>query len=185
MAALPDAQLAHFGFHVRDLDAMIAFYRQALGLIVTDIGNYYLGGKIAFLSRNPLEHHQIVLASGRTDDGSMKLINQISFKVASLEDLKAYHDWLVRLPVNDMNPRNHGNAWSIYFRDPEGNRIEIYTPSPWYVAQPFGDPLDLTKSAADIRELTQHRVKADPSAVPIEEWSARMKNRIGQESAAS
>lgn len=30
-------------------------------------------------------------------------------------------------------PRNHGNAWSIYFADPEGNRIELYTPSPWYV----------------------------------------------------
>ena len=185
MARLPDAQLAHFGFHVRDLDAMIAFYQKALGLVVTDMGDYYMGGKIVFMSRDPAEHHQIVLASGRVDDGSMKLINQISFKVANLEDLQTYYRWLVPLNVNEMNPRNHGNAWSIYFRDPEGNRIEIYTPSPWYVSQPFGDPLDLTQSAETIRQITETRVKADPSAVPVEEWAANLKARIAQEGPAA
>ncbi|MDB5570396.1 MAG: hypothetical protein JWN93_1579 [Hyphomicrobiales bacterium] len=184
MPPLPNAQLAHFGFHVRDLDAMIAFYEKALGLVVTDVGDYYMGGRIAFLSRDPAEHHQIVLASGRADDGSMKLINQISFKVASLEDLKAYYDWLVPLRVDDMKPRNHGNAWSIYFRDPEGNRIEIYTPTPWYVGQPFGDALDLTLTADDIRALTDARVKADASAMPIAQWSAQLQARIARGGAA-
>jgi len=181
MAALPDAHLAHVGFHVRDLDEMIAFYKKALGLVVTDIGDYYMGGKIAFMSRDPAEHHQIVLASGRTDDGSLKLINQISFKVTSLDNLKSYYDWLVPLNVNDLNPRNHGNAWSIYFRDPEGNRIEIYTPSSWYVGQPFGDPLDLTKSAEDIRNLTEERVSADPTSMPVEKWAEQLRRRISLE----
>jgi catechol 2,3-dioxygenase len=176
--ALPDAQLAHFGFHVRDMDLMIDFYKNALGLVVTDSGDYHMGGKIAFLSRNAAEHHQIVLASGRSDDGSIKLINQISFKVSSLEDLQAYYEWLVPLNVSDMNPRNHGNAWSIYFRDPEGNRIEIYTPTPWYVAQPFGLPLDLSQPVETIRAATEARVKEDPTLVTSEEWSSRLYKEI-------
>ena len=181
MPGLPNAKLAHFGFHVRDLDRMIEYYNKTLGLIVTDRGSYYMGGEIAFLSRDPAEHHQIVLASGRSDDGSMKLINQISFRLDSLEDLQTYYHWLVSRRVADMNPRNHGNAWSIYFRDPEGNRIELYTSSDWYVGQPFGDPLDLTLSADEIRSRTAQRVKADPTSMPIAQWEAQMKTKIAAE----
>src|SRR6267378_7231575 len=79
---LPDAQLAHVGLFVRDLEAMIAFYTRVLGLVVTDSGDYYMGGRIAFLSRNADEHHQIVMASGRAE-GSPTTLNQLSFRVNS------------------------------------------------------------------------------------------------------
>jgi catechol 2,3-dioxygenase len=29
-----------------------------------------------------------------------------------------------------METRNHGNAWSIYYSDPEGNRMEVYSATP-------------------------------------------------------
>ena len=29
--------------------------------------------------------------------------------------------------VTNISPINHGNAWAIYFQDPEGNRIEVFT----------------------------------------------------------
>jgi catechol 2,3-dioxygenase len=178
MAGLPRAQLAHFGFHVRDFDGMVEFYSKVLGLVVTDSGDYYMGGKIAFMSRDPEEHHQLVVASGRTDDGSFKVINQISFKVESLEDLRTYYAWLVTQDVNEMNPRNHGNAWSIYFRDPEGNRIEIYTSTPWYVAQPFGEPLDLSEPAATIVAKTEALISKYPTMTPIENWSGKLEEKI-------
>lgn len=178
MAGLPRAQLAHFGFHVRDFEGMVDFYSKVLGLVVTDSGDYYMGGKIAFMSRDPEEHHQLVVASGRTDDGSFKVINQISFKVESLEDLRTYYAWLVTQNVNEMNPRNHGNAWSIYFRDPEGNRVEIYTSTPWYVAQPFGEPLDLSESAATIVAKTEALVSKYPTMTPIENWSGKLEEKI-------
>ncbi len=178
MAGLPDAQLAHVGFHVRDLDAMIAFYQRALGLVLTDIGDYYMGGKIAFLSRDPTEHHQVVLASGRTGDRAIKLINQISFKVESLEDLKTYYHWLTTIGVDDINPRDHGNAWSVYFLDPEGNRIELYTPTPWYIEQPFGDPLDFSQSLETIRANTQARAERDPTFMSRERWISEMGKKM-------
>jgi catechol 2,3-dioxygenase len=70
----------------------------------------------------------------------------------------------VKERVQKLDPRNHGNAWSIYFADPEGNRVELYCSSPWHVSQPFGEPLDLTESAAAIRAKTESMVKQDRPA---------------------
>lgn len=174
MSKVPNAQLVHIGLHCRDLEKMVDFYCRVFGLKVTDSGDYYMGGQIIFLSRDAKEHHQVVLATGRTDDGSLKLINQISFRVDSLEDLIIFYHMLVEEKVKEMKPRNHGNAWSIYFHDPEDNRIEIYTSTPWYVGQPFGQSLDLSSSADTIRAKTAEMVKSDPSHCPIEEWSDKL-----------
>jgi catechol 2,3-dioxygenase-like lactoylglutathione lyase family enzyme len=173
----PDAQLAHVGLFVRDLDAMIAFYSRVLGLVVTDSGDYYMGGRIAFLSRNTDEHHQIVMASGRPE-GTPTTINQLSFRVKNLEDLRRFFPVLVAEQAKEIVPRNHGNAWSIYFSDPEDNRIELYTPSPWYVRQPRGEPLDLTESAEVILAKTEALIRDDPSACTREAWMAKLQARL-------
>ena len=52
MPALPEAQLVHVGFHVHYVDMVIDFYSRVMGLVLTDSGGYYRGGRIAFLSRN-------------------------------------------------------------------------------------------------------------------------------------
>ena len=176
-ARRPNAQFSHLGFLVSDLEMMIGFYTRVLGLVLTDRGPYYRGGEIAFLSRDPGEHHQIVLASGRPP-GIPTIINQISFIVDELEDLRQFHAVVVAEKVRDLAPRNHGNAWSIYFLDPEGNRIELYTPSPWHVGQPCGRPLDLTAPAATIRSETLDMIRGDPSYCSREEWACGLKARI-------
>ena len=53
---------------------------------------------------------------------------------------------------------NHGNSWSLYFNDPEDNTVEIYMDTPWYVAQPFADDLDL--------DLPDDRSTASPKPGP-------------------
>jgi hypothetical protein len=105
-------------------------------------------------------------------------INQISFRVPDLEALRQYYPWLVKERVNKLDPRNHGNAWSIYFADPEGNRVELYCSSPWHVSQPFGEPLDLTESADAIRAKTEALVKQDPTCQPMDTWVAQMKKKM-------
>ena len=180
MPAIPDAQLGHIGFTVRDLDNMIAFYTRVLGMVVNDEGVSNRPGapRIAFLSRNAREHHQVALVSGRPDDGSRSMINQISFRVADLEALRTFHDLLVAEQVASLDPRDHGNAWSIYFMDPEGNRLEVYTDTPWYVTQPFGHPLDLTQPVEAIMARTEAMVRADPSYCRLSEWSRRLAEKL-------
>ena len=95
--------------------------------------------------------------------------------------MRQYYPFLVKEGVKKLDPRNHGNAWSIYFSDPEGNRMEIYTPSPWYVAQPFGEPLDLTQPAEAIHAKTEAMVQKDPSWRPMAEWSADMRRKQEQQ----
>jgi len=145
---------------------------------VSDRGPYYKGGEIVFMSRSVGEHHQIVFASGRSDDLHASTINQLSFRVDSLEDLQTFHHRLVAEGVNEYAPRNHGNAWSIYFADPEGNRIELYAPSPWHVQQPFGQPLDLSRPAADIRASTHAMLVGNPTFSSREAWESRFAQRI-------
>ena len=41
---------------------------------------------------------------------------------------------------------SHGNAFGMYFFDPEGNRIELYYKTGLPVPQPHGDPIDLERS---------------------------------------
>jgi catechol-2,3-dioxygenase len=174
----PNAQLTHLGIHCIDLDKMIDFYCSTLGLVLTDRGEYYMGGEIAFLSRSEHEHHQIVLASGRENSTVPSHLNQISFRLESLEDLRTYHQLLVEQNAPIQRTITHGNAWSIYFFDPEGNRIELYTPSPWYVEQPFGIPIDLNLSTPEILSITEDFIKDNPTLTSQENWSQSLKRKL-------
>ena len=176
--APPDAQLTHMGIFVSDLDKMVAFYQRVFGMVITDRGSNYRGHAVVFLSRNPAEHHQLVLAQGRAP-GTETTVQQVSFEVRELEDLRAFHARLVTMNIQDLAPRTHGNAWSIYFHDPEGNRVEIYKPSPWHVSQPYGEPLDLTEPAQVIHERTLELIRNDPSFCPQEEWAAKLRAQLG------
>jgi hypothetical protein len=43
---------------------------------------------VRFLSRNPSEHHQLVLYNGRMDDRNVTFINQISLHYESMDGLR-------------------------------------------------------------------------------------------------
>jgi catechol 2,3-dioxygenase-like lactoylglutathione lyase family enzyme len=178
MTSVPNAQLTHIGFYARDVAAIVAFYQRYLGLIVTDSGEK-AGQAWAFMSRNPNEHHQVVVASGR-GQGQETTINQISFRVDNLADLQRYYALLKEAEVVDLEAVTHGNAWSIYFKDPEQNRIELYAVSPWYVNQPMRTPIDLTASEADILAVTQALIQDNASLQPMEEWADNMRARLSQ-----
>jgi catechol 2,3-dioxygenase-like lactoylglutathione lyase family enzyme len=178
MTRTPNVQLTHVGVQVRDLDQMIAFYQKTLGLVLTDRGEYYLGGEIAFMSRNANEHHQLVVASGRKDDPETSPINQISFRVDSLEDLITYYKNLLADQVPIQRTITHGNAWSIYFFDPDGNRVELYCVTPWYVEQPYGIPIDLNAPISEIMKITEDLIKDNPTKISQEQWSNQLKAKI-------
>lgn len=177
--APPNAQFRHVGIYVRDLDGMAAFYKRVLGLIVTDSGVTDRGGRIVFLSRSASEHHQIVLVEGRSDQMGEGLINQLSFRLDSLTDLKTFAQIIKAEGVRVDRTMNHGNAWSIYCFDPEGNRIELYTGSPWYIAQPCAEPLDLDEPEETILAKTEAMVLANPTYIPGDEWTRRQAAAVG------
>ena len=175
----PDAQITHVGIYVRDMDRMVDYYIRMLGLMLTDRGPYYRGGEIAFLSRKADEHHQVVFASGRPP-GERSTINQISLLVADLDALRSYYACFTAEGVPGLDPINHGNAWSLYWPDPEGNRLELYAYTPWYVQQPFASKFDLSEPGDVIIAKTLAMIQSDPSHCPREVWVNRQRLKFAQ-----
>jgi catechol 2,3-dioxygenase len=165
-------QLSHFGIFVRDIDAMTSFYTRVFGLHLTDKGvgaNFKCA--LHFLSGSPSQHHQLVLAGGRPADGPSTVM-QMSFKVGAIDDLRRVRAAAMAEGASRMRGMNHGNALSIYFEDPEGNTVEVYLDTPWYIPQPHGDALDLDLPDDRIWAETEAACRADPGFQPVEGWAA-------------
>ena len=169
---------SHIGLYVTDMESMVDFYTGVLGFSVTDRARIR-ESDVVFLSRSPQEHHQIVLVPGRAPQ-SASTVNQISFRVISFAELRRLHAKLAELRVSDLNPTNHGGSWSVYFSDPEGNRIELLAQTPWYVP-PISVPLDMSLSDAEIYSLTEAMVEETPGHMPRTRWREQLERRLNDE----
>lgn len=171
---------SHMGFYVRDLERMTRFYRDVMCFTETDRGD--LGPvQLVFLSRDPAEHHQLVLASGRPADLSFSVINQISLRVPDLATLREVRNRVAADPgVHDLVCATHGNAISIYFRDPEGNRLEVFMDSPWYCEQPLRETIDLDLPDDELMAFAEALARSRPRFQPRSQWMAEMARRMGQ-----
>jgi catechol 2,3-dioxygenase-like lactoylglutathione lyase family enzyme len=178
VTAKPVLEFAHAVVYVCDMDRMIAFYRDVLGFEVSDRGPLGRSGgerEIVFLSQSCSHHHQIAFIDGRTEPGPSNNVDHLAFRAAgSLQDLRSLRDALqADDAVSEITPLTHGNAWSVYFRDPEGNRVEVFIDTPWHVAQPQGRRLDLDRSDEEIQAWTVEEFGAEPEFGPISEYYER------------
>ena len=170
---------SHMGFYVRDIERMARFYKDVMCFFETDRG--HLGHvQLVFLSRDPSEHHQIVLASGRPADLSFSVINQISLRVPDLVTLRAVRDRVQADPdVTELVCATHGNAVSIYFRDPEGNRLEVFMDMPWYCEQPLREAIDLDQSDEAVMAAAEALARSRPKFRSRAQWQSEMAQLMG------
>lgn len=175
-----DLQFSHIGLYVSDLPRMARFYKQALRFTQTDAGD--LGPvQLVFLSRDPREHHQLVLATGRPADPGFNVVNQISFRVPDLGALRRFHERLLVEGASEMHPVTHGNAISLYCRDPEGNRLELFMDTPWYCDQPLRETIDLSQSDEAILAQAEAIAKRFPKFMSRAQWQAEVARRMQED----
>ena len=175
--ALPlQPSFSHLGLYVKSLPEMERFYCEVLGFYVTDRlgeGNQ----EMVFLSRSLQEHHQVVLAPGRTQ-GSASTVNQISFEIETLSKLIDGYKALNELGISGMQSMNHGGSWSLYVPDPEGNTIELFVKTDWYVPPHATTGLDLNQSEELIRQQTALMAKQTPGSMTWAAWRHEFQERI-------
>lgn len=141
--------LGHVGIYVDDLMKQRDFYTRVMGLTIAD--EDLEQRHMVFLSTDPIaEHHEFVLMQGRVTTDDARVIQQISFKVPSIDDLRDFKRRLEDEHLTIERIVSHGNAFGMYFFDPEGNRIEVYYKTGFPVPQPHGDQLDLEQSDEEL-----------------------------------
>ena len=152
--------LGHVGIYAEDLMKMRDFYSRVLGLEISD-EDLEERGMTFFTADKEREHHELVLMKGRVTRDDAKVIQQISFIVPTLEDLREYQARLEAEPgVSVERIVSHGIAFGMYFFDPEGNRLELYVRTPYKVPQPLGDPIDLSMSNEELEDIAKARIPA-------------------------
>ncbi|MBM3941331.1 MAG: hypothetical protein FJ316_00095 [SAR202 cluster bacterium] len=143
--------LGHVGFYVKDLELMKDFYANFMGMTLTKVGP--LG---AFFSADPEAcDHEIALINGRPSLDDPHWIQQISMRVASLNDLRDFKRRIIQKGYQLDRIVSHASAIGCYFRDPEGNPTEVFWLTGITSWAQIGVPIDIDqpdeKVMADVR----------------------------------
>src|SRR5262245_21361169 len=144
--------LGHVGIYCQDWERMGEFYSGFLGLTLADEARER---GIWFLSATPdTEHHEVVLVRAK-EKAQKTNAQQVSFKVRSMDAVRDFYRRLKKEGMKIDRTVTHGNACSVYFFDPEENRVELYFTTPYKVRQPMGEHIDLERPDAELLAFAQ------------------------------
>jgi catechol-2,3-dioxygenase len=118
-------KLGHVVLKVRDAAASRDFYTRTLGL---KVAHEDLARGAVFLSFGR-EHHDLALFQLATGDGpseSQPGLHHMAWQLGSFEELRAAYRELKDSGVPVEAAVEHNVTRSIYFPDPDGNRVELY-----------------------------------------------------------
>ena len=148
---MPIERVGHVVIKMRDLDAAKRFYRDILGMKITDEREDF-----GVFFRFDDYHHDIAVFKVK-DDAPAPQHNQvglahIALLADSFDTVKAMYQHLKANNVPIVRTADHGITKSVYFQDPEGNELEIYCEAPnvdWHDVETIivRDPLDLEATA--------------------------------------
>ncbi len=155
------AQIAHFVIYTSQYAELTAWYKVVLGATAT-----YEDDKLAFLSYDE-EHHRVAIAS------VPNLARQREGTASRLADKGIVPYWSV----------NHGPTTSMYYADPDGNRVEFqvdnfptaaeanaFCASPEFAENSVGvdfDPADLVRrlDAGESERVLKKRPNIGPRGI--------------------
>jgi catechol 2,3-dioxygenase len=117
-------KVGHVVSNVRDLEASMAFYKTALGM---ELVTHNTQRQMAFLSFGT-QHHDIALCQAPEDaERGVIGINHIAMQIeGGAEELKQLYGRLLNAGARIDRTTEHSTTLSVYFFDPDGNRLEIF-----------------------------------------------------------
>ena len=174
-------KFAHVVYQTRRFDEMIAWYEAVFEARIV-----HRDPALAFLTYDD-EHHRFafanleVLRPGAEDDKRGAIgVNHVAYTYASVADLLASYTQLKAVGIKPYWPVHHGITLSLYYMDPDGNRMEFqvdamacYMETEAFRANPIGidyDPEALLaryeagESEADLIRMPIGTMSAIPEA---------------------
>jgi len=123
----PPMKLSHVVYMTRRFDEMLNWYEAVFETKVQ-----YKNPAFAFLTYDD-EHHRFAFANmsvmnpdGVETDAANKLgVNHVGYTYANLGELLETYDRLKQLGITPYWRVHHGVTLSVYYRDPDGNRMEF------------------------------------------------------------
>ena len=118
-------RLGHVVLNVRDAAKSKEFYTRTLGLRVA---HEDLERGTVFLSFGR-EHHDLALfqmATGEPPDATQPGLHHMAWQLGNFEELQAAYRELKAIGVPVESTVEHNVTRSVYFRDPDGNRVELF-----------------------------------------------------------
>ena len=121
------AKFAHVVYQTRRYDEMIDWYRNVFEAEVV-----HQDPALAFLTYDD-EHHRFAFANlellkpdgGGADDRGQIGVNHVAYTYAGVGDLLATYERLKAAGIHPYWPVHHGTTLSLYYADPDGNRMEF------------------------------------------------------------
>lgn len=132
---LQPAVLGHISIQTSNIDSLASFYKDCLQMEVQE--KAVTEDETRYLLSNTDSHHQFVLLDKEEAGGGAKpVLVQIAFQAPNHASLvQHYRHIKSKVPVE---LKDNQISWSVYFKGPDGNQIEIY----WDIRdEPFGSPL--------------------------------------------
>jgi catechol-2,3-dioxygenase len=138
--------LGHFGYFVKDMEVMKDFWGNFMGMTLTKSSE-----GAAFYSADPEGvDHEIAIMLGRTEKDDSHLIQQISLRVESLDNVRDFKRRAIEKGLKIDRLVTHASAIGLYFRDPEGNCVETF----WLTGLPswaiIGLPINIDRSDEEV-----------------------------------
>jgi len=182
-AMVKPIKFAHVVYQTRRFDEMIAWYRDVFEAEVV-----HQNPALAFLTYDD-EHHRFAFANLELlnpDGGDRRAevgVNHVAYTYASAGELLETYVRLKAKGIEPYWPVHHGTTLSLYYQDPDGNRMEFqvdvgtvaeataYMSTERFTANPVGVTYDPEMLLAKYRAGADHDTlivmpDGPPSAIP-------------------
>jgi lactoylglutathione lyase len=133
LTSAPTVQTGHIGLNVSDLTRSKQFYQQVFGFEVLGESRE-AGRQFVFLGRDGTP----ILTLWQQSEGRFAThqvgLHHLAFQVGTIEEVRAFEERLHALGAlflyDGVVPHAEGaDSGGVYFEDPDGIRLEIYSPT--------------------------------------------------------
>ncbi|KAJ3958266.1 hypothetical protein N0V92_005143 [Colletotrichum tropicale] len=144
--------IAHIGLRTRQPARLVSFYQALLRTRVV------LTNDFIFVLTWDQEHHRIAIihdANAVPKQANASGVDHIALKFASAKDLVQVYRHAKEADITPKFCLNHGVTTSLYYTDPDGNKIEAHI-------EAYDDPDDVQRHMKAIDPTNIEAVRFDP-----------------------